>query len=60
MNGRKINEIESTIDNGGLDYNLLDSSGRLLNSGIYIYRIVRYDNSNNEVEQKIGKFAVIR
>ncbi|MCL5029149.1 MAG: S8 family serine peptidase [Bacteroidetes bacterium] len=60
LNGKKINEIDRTSDNGGLDYNLMDIYGRLLNSGIYLFRIVRYDNSNNEVEQKIGKFAVIR
>ncbi len=60
LSGRKVNEIGGIIDNGGLDYNLLDNAGRLLNSGIYIYRIASYDNSNNEVEQKIGKFAVIR
>ncbi len=60
LNGKKINELNESYDDGGLDYNLKDSFGNSLNSGIYIFRIVRYDNSNNEVEEKIGKFAVIR
>jgi len=31
-----------------------------LNSGVYFFRIVRLDNTGNEVEEKIGKFAIIR
>ncbi len=60
LNGMRINELNETDGNGGVDYDMKDESGKELGSGIYIYRIVRLDDSNNEVEEKIGKFAVIR
>ena len=52
--------MEETDGNGGTDYNLKDFSGKFLTSGIYIYRIVMLDEFNNENEEKIGKFAVVR
>ena len=60
LSGKLINQIEETNGDGGLDYNLKDESGNLLPSGIYIFRVVRLDDSNNDVEEKLGKFAVIR
>jgi subtilisin family serine protease len=60
INGIRISEIDESTTSGGVDYNLRDKNNDLLSSGIYIYRIVRLDGSNNEVETKIGKFAVIR
>ncbi len=60
LNGEKINEIEETDGNGGVDFNLSYASGEQLGSGIYIYRIVMLDDSDNEVDEKIGKFTVIR
>lgn len=55
-----MNEIDANSENGGVDYNLRDGNGNYLSSGVYIYRIARLDSQNNEVEEKIGKFAVIR
>ncbi len=60
LSGERIFELSETDGNGGVDYNMKDESGKELGSGIYIYRIVRLDDSDNEVEEKIGKFAVIR
>jgi hypothetical protein len=60
INGIRISEIDESTTTGGVDYNLRDKNNDLLSTGIYIYRIVRMDSSNNEVETKIGKFAVIR
>jgi subtilisin family serine protease len=60
LNGERIIDLEARSGTGGLEYDLRDKSGQLLNSGIYIFRIVRLDNSNNELEEKMGKFAVIR
>jgi hypothetical protein len=60
INGIRISEIDESTTTGGVDYNLRDKNNDLISSGIYIYRIVRLDSSNNEVETKIGKFAVIR
>ncbi len=60
LNGIRINELDETDGNGGVDFNMKDEFGKELGSGIYIYRIVRLDDANNEVEEKIGKFAVIK
>jgi hypothetical protein len=59
LNGIKIREIEENNGTGGVDYDLRDLNNNLISSGIYIYRIVRLDSSNNEVEEKVGKFAVV-
>jgi len=60
VDGTKIGEIEESDGNGGVTFNLLDFSGNTLSSGIYLYRIVMLDDSKNEQEEKLGKFAVIR
>ena len=60
MSGKKISEFTANTQNGGVSYLLRDSYGNLLNSGVYIYRMVRLNELNNEVEEKLGKFAVIR
>jgi hypothetical protein len=60
LSGDRVNEIEEFDGNGGVDFNLNYQTGEKLGSGIYIYRIVMLDDSDNEVEEKIGKFAVVR
>ncbi len=60
LSGKKISEFSAETQNGGVTFNLRDLSGNLINSGIYIYRIVMLNDANNEVQEKIGKFAVIR
>ncbi len=60
ISGRKINQLEDKSGKGGVVYNLKDESGNYLNSGIYLYRIVKLDDQNREIDEKIGKFAVIK
>jgi len=60
IDGILINEIEESDGNGGVDYNLTDLTGNRISSGIYFYRIVQLDATNNEGEEKLGKFAVVR
>ena len=60
LDGIKVGEVEETDGNGGTDFNLKDFSGDYLNSGVYIFRIVMLDELNNEKDEKIGKFAVVR
>jgi subtilisin family serine protease len=60
INGIRINEIAESTTTGGVEYNLRDKNNELISSGIYIYRIVRLDGFNNEVETKVGKFSVIK
>jgi hypothetical protein len=60
IGGTKINELEESDGDGGVTYNLKDFSGNTIASGIYFYRIVMLDESNEEKEEKLGKFAIIR
>jgi len=60
LNGKKMSELEENNGDGGVDYNLKDENGNELSTGIYIFRIVQLDNSNNEIRNKLGKFAVIK
>ncbi len=60
LTGEQVNEIEETNGDGGVDFNLKDKNGNQISSGIYIYRVVRLDENNNEVEEKLGKFAVVK
>ena len=55
-----MNELEENNGDGGIDYNLKDEDGNELSTGIYIFRVVQMDNSNNEISNKLGKFAVIK
>lgn len=60
INGEQIWELEETNGDGGVDFNLKNYSGDEIGSGIYFYRVVMIDESNNEGDEKIGKFAVVR
>ena len=58
--GDKITDLEEKDGNGGVSWNLIDSSGKEITSGIYLYRIVMLNSSGEEIENKIGKFAVVK
>jgi subtilisin family serine protease len=60
LSGKRVAEIEGTNGSGGLHYNLKDENGETISSGIYLFRIIQMDDLNNEVDEKIGKFAVIK
>ncbi len=60
LDGKQVNSLEENDGNGGLQFNLLDSDGNKLASGVYVYRVVQVDENGNESQDKIGKFAVIR
>lgn len=60
VNGFRINEIEERDGNGGVDYNLTNEFGERISTGVYIYRVVMLDDKNNEGDEKLGKFAIIK
>lgn len=60
VNGFKINELHERDGNGGVDFDLTNEFGERISTGVYIYRIVMIDDQNNEGEEKLGKFAVIK
>ena len=60
LEGKQLASLEEKDGNGGVEFNLKDQSGNDLNSGVYLYRVVRIDENGNEAEEKLGKFAVVR
>ncbi len=60
IDGKLLNEIEENDGNGGVDYDLTDFDGNRIASGIYFFRIVMLDEMQNEGQEKLGKFAVVR
>ncbi len=60
INGDFVITLEENDGNGGLDWNLLNDKNEKIGSGIYIYRVIGKDLNGNEIETKIGKFAVVR
>ncbi|MBK7377640.1 MAG: S8 family serine peptidase [Ignavibacteriales bacterium] len=60
IDGVKINELEEKNGDGGLEFNLRNFNGDEIGSGIYFYRVIKQDELGEELEEKIGKFAVIK
>jgi hypothetical protein len=60
LNGKRITTLNEVDGNGGYTWNLKDSNGEFVNSGIYIYRIIQLDELKNEVGSKLGKIAIVR
>lgn len=60
LNGKFIGEIDEKDGNGGAEWNLTDRAGTKVASGIYIYRATGKNSQGVEVEEKIGKFVVVR
>lgn len=60
LNSRFIAEIRETDMNGGVEWDLKDSNGNQVPSGIYIYRVTGKNSEGKEVQDFVGKFAVVR
>lgn len=60
LTGKKIADLKERDGNGGFTWNLRDDFGVLVDSGIYIYRMVMRDSKNTELETKLGKVAIIK
>jgi subtilisin family serine protease len=60
LTGKFIAEINESGTDGGADWNLKDSNGNIIQSGIYIYRVSGKDSNGNDVKDKMGKFAIIK
>jgi len=60
LNGQFLINIKETNGNGGVEWNLIDKEGEKINTGIYIYRATGKNSLGQDVEEKTGKFAVVR
>jgi len=60
LSGNFIREIIETDGNGGVEWDLKDFNGKETGSGIYIFRVTGKNSEGADVEEKIGKFAIIK
>jgi len=60
VNGTKIIDLKEKDGNGGYTWDLKDAMGKIVDSGVYLYRMVMLDDKNNELETKLGKIAVVK
>ncbi len=60
LTGKFLININETNGNGGIEWDLTDGGGNKLNTGIYIYRATGKNSSGQDVDEKTGKFAVVR
>nr|HRI48332.1 hypothetical protein [Ignavibacteriaceae bacterium] len=60
LSGEKITTLKENDGNGGLSWNFISEDGRLIGSGIYIYRISMLNSANEEMDVKLGKIAVVK
>ncbi|HZV13501.1 MAG TPA: S8 family serine peptidase, partial [Candidatus Kapabacteria bacterium] len=60
LSGKLVSSVSTQSANGGADWNMRDERGNLIESGIYIYRATGKNSNGNDVDPKIGKFAIVR
>jgi len=60
LNGKFLREIKETDGNGGVEWDLKDSGGRDVPTGIYLFRAEGKDSNGMDVSGKTGKFAIVR
>jgi len=59
LDGKRIAELTENDGNGGVEWNMKDSDGQEVPSGVYIYRAAMTDSNNTEVSVKTGKLVVV-
>jgi Subtilase family len=60
IDGIFVNKLVEEDGNGGKDWNLRDKNNIKVSSGVYFYKAISLDNIGNTLQEKIGKFAVIK
>lgn len=60
LTGKYLAKVEETNGNGGVEWNLKTTDGKDAPTGIYIFRVEGYDSNGNPVEDKTGKFMIVR
>lgn len=60
LTGDHIKTLKEVDGNGGLAWDMKDENGERISSGIYVYRVEMLTENGDEVENTLGKFAVVR
>ena len=57
--GTLLRKLSERDGNGGVEWDLLDSSGNKVKTGIYFYKVIGFENNSTEIESELFKFAVV-
>ncbi len=60
MDGKKIYSADEDDGDGSLQWDLVDERGQNIASGIYIYIVQSFDKMGRKIEEKMGKFALLK
>lgn len=60
ISGNYVRTLRETDGNGGVEWLVDDDNGNRVGSGIYIYRVSGTNSRGDQVEEKMGKVAVVR
>ena len=60
IDGVMVKKITENDGNGGVEWDLKDQDNNVISSGIYFYKAIALDNFDNQLHEKIGKFAVVK
>ncbi|MEO8209867.1 MAG: S8 family serine peptidase [bacterium] len=60
LSGKFLINVQESNGNGGVEWDLKDGGGNQISTGIYFYRANGKNSSGQDVEEKIGKFAIVR
>ncbi|MDQ3019447.1 MAG: S8 family serine peptidase [Bacteroidota bacterium] len=60
LSGKFLINVQESNGNGGVEWNMKDGGGNQISTGIYLYRATGKNSSGQDVEEKIGKFAIIK
>ncbi|MDT8324401.1 MAG: FG-GAP-like repeat-containing protein, partial [Bacteroidota bacterium] len=60
LSGLFVAEVAEDDGNGGVEWDLRDEHGRLVPSGVYVYRAAGSNSAGEEVDPVLAKFAIIR
>ncbi len=60
INGNYINTVQENDGNGGTEWDMRDSRGKEIPTGIYIFRAEGKNSKGESVDDTMGKFAVVR
>ncbi len=60
INGEHIVRLENSTGTTSLKWNLRNENGNLISSGVYLYKVIEKDESGNQKNTILKKFAVIK
>jgi len=60
LTGRYLAKVDATGGNGGAEWNLKTNDGKDIPTGVYIFRAEGKDSNGNAVDDKTGKFMIVK